>query len=118
MGNSCYILPSIFSDLACALLHKSAFSVSFFPPFCPFPPFAHLPLLLGELDSRRPEEVWSIRFEEIANEMRGDVTFDCISHHQVTVLVPLITLKAAERVVSIRNVISILFQQQCDISKG
>jgi hypothetical protein len=49
---------------------------------------------------------------------RRRVIFDCISHHQVTVLVPLITLKAAEPVVGIRNVISILFQQQYGIIKG
>jgi hypothetical protein len=40
------------------------------------------------------------------------------SYCQVSFLVPVITLKVAEPVVGTRNVISILFQQKHDISKG
>jgi hypothetical protein len=47
----------------------------------------------------------------------GGITFDC-RYRPVSCLVPVITLKDTETVVGIRNVISILFQQKHDISKG
>jgi hypothetical protein len=63
--------------------------------------------------------VCSIRFEKIARGVRGDALPSTVFNYRlVTFLRLVIILKVAEPVVGIRNVISILFQQQYDISKG